>query len=675
IDDTRLQLARAEASTGSATELLVAATAASARAVELARERGQLQAAAAEIRARSVALEAAARREQHLLAAIETAQRVHLSTFDWSALNAAYDRAFASFASQPEELAAAVRQSLRPAALIAALDDWGLVQLNARVDSERLDRVLDEVDPDADRRRLRTATGDVALAESILARGLHCLSPRTCVVAAGQYLQCGRMEDWLRVLVAAHAVHPDDYWVAFLLAEEYGRRGDAEGRARAAAAAAAIRPHSFGAVNLAAALCDAGRWHEADALTRELLRQRPDGALERAHRIRVLADLGHEAEAVALLADLPDGPERLHALMRLGRPEEAEIVCRRLLAQRPRDPDLLLDLGRLHAAGGRAADALTCYRRAFEADPTHADAAIALADASRDAGDPETALSAALAASELLPDSAQVAAVLGYVDRERGELDAALQHYRRAWLAEPDLPGLWREFSACLLRRGDSAAADEALQVLTAAVADRPEDPEVRYTKAFLHWQRGEHELVLVETTSLLRGHPEHFETLRLRFYSAQELGCRDLAADAIDAIARQRTDDIDLACAQADALRAAGRLRSALAAADRACALDGTRVEPRVSRGRVLVAMGRFSTALEVLRPLAQLEPARADVQALLGRSLLAVGRPSEAVSAFERALPLDGEPELPVGSWLNEARTRAAAGGNVGGRPSGQR
>jgi len=89
--------------------------------------------------------------------------------------------------------------------------------------------------------------------------------------------------------------------------------------------------------------------------------------------------------------------------------EDAELLCRQILADAPQNADALNLLGVIALSGGRLAEAEELLRRAIDANPDSAEAHNNLGEALRRAGRLDEAASLLMRALALRPNYAQAA--------------------------------------------------------------------------------------------------------------------------------------------------------------------------------------------------------------------------------------------------------------------------
>ncbi len=181
------------------------------------------------------------------------------------------------------------------------------------------------------------------------------------------------------------------------------------------------------------------------------------------------------------------------ALDTLDRTDEAASELNRMAAERPQDPEPLIELGDILRGRNRFADAVNAYdvamSRVGDAQPQHwrlyYSRAAALERAGRWAR-AETDLKRAL---ELQPDQPLVLNYLGYSWIDRGEhLDQGLTMVRRAVELRPNDGYIVDSLGWAYYRLGEFA---NATQFLEKAIELLPEDPTVNDHLGDAYWQQG----------------------------------------------------------------------------------------------------------------------------------------------------------------------------------------
>ncbi len=286
-----------------------------------------------------------------------------------------------------------------------------------------------------------------------------------------------------------------------ILKTQAGRFGEAADLLRVAADLDLALPQVHR--TLGVALFNARRYAEAgEALERALAEGTPEAALR---HMTALAWLN--AERPARAADLlRDDPARAGnrafqyayalALVRSGRPEEAEPVFGDLFARHADWPELNVLLGQAHAARGDYDAAELSLRRALELSPQVAEAHSTLGEIALRQGklpEAEAALRAELAAH---PGDERARYLLATVLQLAGRLDEAVELVRTVLSRRPAFADARYLLGKLLLERGDPAAASEQL---AAAAKLAPDDANIRYQLAQAYQRLGKAELARQE--------------------------------------------------------------------------------------------------------------------------------------------------------------------------------
>jgi tetratricopeptide (TPR) repeat protein len=229
-------------------------------------------------------------------------------------------------------------------------------------------------DPEADRARVLSASGDPVAAWALVGRSAQLAlserssDPALLVAAAEIQLSLGNLELALRFLAAAEPHAPGSADVQIALARAHLAQGDRDAARTAAHRAAELAPDDPQPAELLAEI-DAGRATEVaadwlDAGNRAARRLDPE--LARRHWQRA-AELDRTATAkiAAQRGDLE---------ARIGRPVEAIAAYRSAQSAGVRTPDLLTALGRAQRASGDKSGAERSLREAIALAPKHAPA-------------------------------------------------------------------------------------------------------------------------------------------------------------------------------------------------------------------------------------------------------------------------------------------------------------
>jgi tetratricopeptide (TPR) repeat protein len=502
-----------------------------------------------------------------------------------SAAAANYARALSAqglnvLGGDPEEVVAQIQGSAIRAHLVAALDDWALVEpkrrklrrllaVARRADPGRLKDQLRDLKVWDDRKRLlrlaRAAQGDR-------------LSPALSATLVG--LLAKVKEDPLTLLHRAREQHPGDFWLNFTLANALSVRGQRERALGYYRVALVLRPESTIVVNnLGTALYEQGQLTEA----------------VKAYR-----------RAIALDPKFPLAHTNLgNAFSRQGKLPKAVKEHRRAIAL---DPDLALAHNNLGVAlheQGKQTEAVKAFRRALALDPELAAAHNGLGNALAKQGRLTEAVKELRRAIALDSKDPKAYYNLGLARKAQGRLAAAVQAYRSALALDPNLVHAHNGLGNALKAQGQlSEAAREYRRTLAL-------DPKL----AVAHFNLG---LVLDKLGQL----PAAVKEWRLA-----------VALDPKHALAHYSLGN---------ALARQDQLPAAVKEWRRALALDPRYAPAYASLGLALYKQGQLTEAVKELRRATALDPKDAAAHVTLGVALLQLGRFTEARRALRRCLRL---------------------------------
>jgi predicted Zn-dependent protease len=440
---------------------------------------------------------------------------------------------------------------------------------------------------------------------------------------------------------------------------------------------------------------EAGRFDEAAAIYRELLKAVPDEAGLLMNLGMALAMGGHEAEAIAPLEravarDPKLAPAQLFlgsSYLAQGDPQKAIAPLERAAAARPRDVESRRLLSRAYAATGRTTDAVGELRRITELAPKAPAAWYALghgynavaqdAMATFNNRPEESAWRRLLVADALFADGrltdafalyrstlAELPSMVSVHDSIAGIYE---QTGHRTWAVEERakavLPagacarrkalcefraGRFRSALAAALAGADAesrywrarAATELALAAFTRleALPDSRERREFRATLA-----RGQRRYVdaIAELEAALRfapGDPGLLDDLGTSYYLARDY---EKAIATLAPLVKANPDDGRLLTVYGDALLQLQRGEEALPILERAVERSPDQPMPRLTLGRALVQKGEFARAIPLIEPqLAQDQDGSLHVQ--LARAYNGLGQKERAAALLARSQEL---------------------------------
>jgi Flp pilus assembly protein TadD len=228
---------------------------------------------------------------------------------------------------------------------------------------------------------------------------------------------------------------------------------------------------------------------------------RPDFPLAQLLIAEIDEDLQHTADALAEYRAV-DPKSALgwtarlraaNALDALDRTDEAAAELQRMAAERPQDPDPLVELGDILRGRSRFAEAVGAYdsaiARVTKVEPTDWRLFYSRAAALERSGQWTRAEGDLKHALELQPDQPLVLNYLGYSWIDRGEhLDEGLRMVKRAVELRPNDGYIVDSLGWAYYRLGDFA---HATQYLEKAIELIPEDPTVNDHLGDAYWQQG----------------------------------------------------------------------------------------------------------------------------------------------------------------------------------------
>lgn len=142
----------------------------------------------------------------------------------------------------------------------------------------------------------------------------------------------------------------------------------------------------------------------------------------------------------------------------------AELICRDVLDEDPKNVPALDVLGRALEASGNPEAALDCVQRAVRLRPRDPELLVLLGNVLVKLGRKDEAAAAYEAALKLRPGFAKALNNQGNLLLERGEIDAALVNYREAVRLDRDYRDAWSNIALALVARGVDDEAERALR-------------------------------------------------------------------------------------------------------------------------------------------------------------------------------------------------------------------
>lgn len=376
-------------------------------------------------------------------------------------------------------------------------------------------------------------------------------------------------------------------------------------------------------------------------------------------------------QALALDGDLPLAWfSRATALAGLGRTQEAEQALQQAALRDPWNSRTPWTRSQWLRAQGQREPALAQLREAVRKEPDIAHRWTALGELAGELGHAAEAARAFATAARLdgamvsatAPqpgNAAQIAALetAGWSEYRAKRYGAAEDAFRKASSASPTAFEAWNGLGSVLMTTGRLQQAEEAFGK---ALAARPEQATVLANRARLYQQLKQREPAIADLMAALRAEPEHADALQqLGNLLVEDRRYRD-AAPIFARLAQRRPLSSAERSQWADALLGIGDLQGAVVQLSQAEADPKPDLNTHLVRARVAHAQGDQAAALAAVERALALDATQGVAWSSKGYALLKLGRLPEAVTALETAVRLD--PGL-ANSWINlgEAQMRA--------------
>jgi Flp pilus assembly protein TadD len=336
--------------------------------------------------------------------------------FQWYGLNLT--------ALTPEEAAGRVRASAISLRLVAALDDWAILQSwgvwGFRVAGTRQAEVASRADDDPWRQRLREAARRLdraALKELAVHEGARSQPTTHLVLLARSLRLAGCQSEAEPLLRRAQQEHATDFWLNHELGiallgqgvDPHEKALDPAEAARFLQAALALRPKSARSwLALGIALAHQKKWVEAESAYHKGI----ELDFELAQRYRVFG---------LSLCDFPN------------RPAEAEAAFRKAIDLTPGDPELYYYLGNILDEQQKEQEAAAAYRKAIALRPQdyrpYCNLGAVLCDFLHRPAEAEASFRKAI---DLQPGDYELYVNLGIALRKQNKLTESLAAFRKA---------------------------------------------------------------------------------------------------------------------------------------------------------------------------------------------------------------------------------------------------
>ncbi|HXZ17675.1 MAG TPA: sulfotransferase [Roseiarcus sp.] len=328
---------------------------------------------------------------------------------------------------------------------------------------------------------------------------------------------------------------------------------------------------------------------------------------------------------------------RARAAWSAGNADEAEMLCRQVLAIWPGQTDATYLIGLMAFTYGNLDLAIAHVRQACEAPRAPAVYFSDFAEMLRQKGLLAEAEQAARRAVAMAPNLAAAWNNLGIVLQEALKLDESGLCLERALALEGDNAQTLNNLANTLKRLGLAAEAEKRWR---AALALKPDYAEAYSNLSNLLLDEGEYERAEVFARRAIELKPRLADAYVNLAATMTARHAHGVALAIIDALLAFAPGHARALAARALTLKELDRLDEALEAAKRAALAAPESPEPHNALGQVYQAMGEFEPALAAYERAAALPgPAQQDAIANRGSLFMEFGRKEEAMKAMQEA------------------------------------
>ena len=294
----------------------------------------------------------------------------------------------------------------------------------------------------------------------------------------------------------------------------------------------------------------------------------------------------------------PQAFQRAAQLYQQGKLDQAEKVCRAILAKQPKHFDALHCLGTLRYQQGRNSEALDYFSAALKVKPTDAAALSNFGLVCAALGQLEEALASYDRALAFKPDYAAALSLLnnrGNVLRRLNRPAEALASYDRALALKPNYADALNNRGNALYELNRSA---EALASYDKALVFRPDNAETLHNRGNVLSDLNRPAEALASYDRALALKPNYTDALNNRGNALSDLNRPAEALASYDKALALQPDYVGALNNRGNVLRRLNRQVEALASYDKALALKPDYIDAYDNKGVVLTELGRFNEA-----------------------------------------------------------------------------
>jgi protein O-GlcNAc transferase len=212
--------------------------------------------------------------------------------------------------------------------------------------------------------------------------------------------------------------------------------------------------------------------------------------------------------------------------------EQAEVICKKILATDPDIPDVLFLLGVLYYQRAQYDLAIDHFRKADILNPESSDILYNLANAYRKAGQYDEAISCYSNVIQLNPDFYEAYHNLGIARMEIRQIDEAIGSFQEALRLNPDSYNSFYYLGILFLGKGQ---IDKSIDCLQKTVQMNPDDDEAWYKLGNAFQEKGELEEALQCFQKAVRINPHFIDAYNDMGILLTETGKDEEAAAVLD--------------------------------------------------------------------------------------------------------------------------------------------
>ena len=344
-----------------------------------------------------------------------------------------------------------------------------------------------------------------------------------------------------------------------------------------------------------------------------------------------------QSHTVSEITSFSDALREALELHRRGELDHAEVLYRRMLADRPSHADLLHLLGLISHQRGKSDVAVELISKAIAINPLQAAYKSNLGNALRELKRFDEALSSYDQAIRIKDDYASAFYNRGNLLKELDRLDESLASYDKAIELQPDYAIAYNN-RANLLK--DLQRLPEALANYNTAIEIKPDYADAFNNRGNLLKLLGRLEESLSSYDAAVRLSPKHADALNNRGNVLKELGRLDEALVSYEAAISVKPNFASAFYNRGNILKELKKFDEALASYDEAIRLKSDHASAFNNRGNLLKEIRRYDEALSSYDAAIRLKPGYADAINNRGNVLKELRRFEEALATYDDAL-----------------------------------